>query len=52
MILGGNQSDEVSIIPFSESRVLGYRWPVGYPLPDRKALPLLRSDGRVSTNEA
>lgn len=27
MILGGNQGDKVSILPFPESMVLGYRWP-------------------------
>ena len=27
MILGGNQSNQVNIIPYSKSRVLTYRWP-------------------------
>lgn len=53
MVLGGNQGDAVNIKPFSRDRVLGYRWPTnGGPLPVRYALPLLTSDGKVSTNEA
>lgn len=51
MVLGGNQGDAVNIKPFGRDRVLGYRWPDGMPLPD-SALPVLRSDGRLSTNEA
>lgn len=51
MVLGGNQGDAVSIRPFDRERVLGYRWPEGVPIPE-EALPLLRSDGRLSTNEA
>jgi uncharacterized protein (TIGR02594 family) len=53
MVLGANQKNTVSIAPFSEDRVLGYRWPTGFlPLPQRYDLPVLDSDGRVSTNEA
>lgn len=54
MVLGGNQSDAVNIKPFSKSRVLGYRWCGTQPLPatHRFALPVLASDGKVSTNEA
>lgn len=54
MILGGNQSDEVNIMPFDNARLLGCRW-LGtqpYPNANRYNLPILRSDGRVSTNEA
>lgn len=53
MVLGGNQSDAVNIKPFSPARLLGYYWPKGVDLP--AAYPhvrTLRSDGRVSTNEA
>lgn len=32
-LLGGNQGDAVSSALFSKSRVLGYRWPSGIPLP-------------------
>ncbi len=52
MVLGGNQSDAVNIKPFSVSRVVGYRWPSIFPNPQRFDLPILNSDGRVSTNEA
>lgn len=52
MVLGGNQGDAVNIKPFAVSRVLGYRWPSIAPTPERYNLPLLNSDGRVSTNEA
>lgn len=54
MVLGGNQSDKVSIAPFSTSRLLGYRWPAGEPLPGELRAPnkVVKSDGKVSTNEA
>lgn len=52
MVLGGNQGNRVSIAPFSNARVLGYRWPNIAPRPERFVLPLLDSDGRVSTDEA
>lgn len=32
-LLGGNQGDKVSMAWFPASRVLGYRWPVGVPVP-------------------
>jgi uncharacterized protein (TIGR02594 family) len=52
MILGGNQGDEVNIRPFARSRVVAYRWPGTAPKPERFTLPVLSSDGKVSTNEA
>lgn len=52
MVLGGNQSDGVNIKPFARNRVVGYRWPSVWPAEHRFNLPLLTSDGRVSTNEA
>lgn len=54
MILGGNQGDTVSIVPFDKGRVLGYRWcgTQAHPAPHRYDLSLLASNGRVSTNEA
>lgn len=52
MVLGGNQSDKVSIVPFDTARVLGYRWPGIWPYDERFVLPLLDSNGKVSTNEA
>lgn len=54
MVLGGNQADKVSIVPFSRARVLGYRWCGTQNLPanHRFTLPILNSDGKVSINEA
>ena len=54
MVLGGNQGDAVNIKPFAVSRVLAYRWcgTQSQPAPHRYKLPILRSNGRVSTNEA
>lgn len=52
MVLGGNQANGVNIKPFSTARVLGYRWPGKWPLPERFNLPVLNSDGKLSTNEA
>lgn len=51
MVLGGNQSNAVTIAAFDPKRVLGYRWPGVYPFPERFNLPLLTSTGKLSTNE-
>lgn len=52
MVLGGNQSDAVTIAAFDRDRVLGFRWPPDTPKPDGgwKTLPTL--SGPVSTSEA
>lgn len=52
MVMGGNQGDAYCIKPFTRERVLGYRWPADYPPPGYYKLPVLKSDGRVSRNEA
>lgn len=52
MVLGGNQGDAVTIRPFDTARVLGYRWPGIYPFEERFNLPVINSDGKLSTNEA
>jgi len=52
MILGGNQGNEVNIRPFPQSRVLSYRWPNKEFAPDTRELPILASNGQLSTNEA
>ena len=55
MILGGNQGDSVSIKPFAKQRVLAYSWPESVDLPPEMGidkLPIVCSDGRISTNEA
>lgn len=52
MVLGGNQGDAINIKPFGKDRVLGYRWPGIYPYEERFNLPVINSDGKLSTNEA
>ncbi len=54
MVLGFNQADAVNVKPFSPHRVLSFRWPAGQALPKTgwPSLPLLKSDGRPSQNEA
>lgn len=51
MTLGGNQGNKVSIAPFPYERVLGFRWPNKEVL-NVSPLPLINSDGKISTNEA
>jgi uncharacterized protein (TIGR02594 family) len=50
MVLGGNQSNAVTIAPFAKSRVLGYRWPADAPPPKTDGLPLLASNGLSSSD--
>lgn len=57
MVLGGNQKNMVCIEPLAADRAIGFRWPPTYThsLPSQTglvSLPLLSSDGSVSTNEA
>tara|TARA_R110000772_G_scaffold143235_1_gene252748 strand:- start:16903 stop:18162 length:1260 start_codon:yes stop_codon:yes gene_type:complete len=52
MCLGGNQSDAVNIKPFSDSRITGYYWPESVSIPAIRNQPILRSDGKLSTNES
>ena len=52
LVLGGNQSNAVTIAPFDTKRVLGYVWPRGPDLPKTDNLPTLASNGKLSTNEA
>jgi hypothetical protein len=54
MGVGGNQSDAVTVVPFALKRLnKGFWWPdsVGNP-PINRPLPVVRSDGRISSNEA
>jgi hypothetical protein len=54
MCCGGNQSDAVTVTAFDPDRVVSWRWPAGEAAPATvgfNALPLVRSNGRVSTNE-
>ena len=54
MCLGFNQSDSINIRALPMARVLSFRWPPGLAKPKTgfATLPLLKSDGTVSTNEA
>jgi uncharacterized protein (TIGR02594 family) len=49
-VLGGNQGNKVSILPFDVNRVIGWRWP--YPATQNATgLPLM-GGGQLSNNEA
>lgn len=56
MGLGGNQSDAVNVRPFAPSRLnKGFWWPDSVALPTEIGigrLPLVKSDGRLSSKEA
>lgn len=49
-VLGGNQSNKVSIAPIAKSRLLASRWPKSFKMSHVK--PPVRSGGAVSVNEA
>lgn len=51
LVLGGNQSDAVNVKAFPTSRVTGYRWPEGEPMP-KGPLPVLTASVAMSRNEA
>lgn len=51
-ILGGNQSDSVSVARISKDRLLGYRWPLTAPLPVVSELPMSTISASVTSNEA
>ena len=57
MILGGNQGNQVSIVPFDVSRVNSYVWPArkdgtfAYPDPVRYSLPIVDSFGVPSSKD-
>lgn len=52
MVLGGNQADAVNIKAFDPARVVGYRFPSGIARSPHSELPLLASNGELSSNEA
>lgn len=55
MCCGGNQSDAVTVAAFDPDRVVSWRWPSDVPPPGStgfNTLPLVKSNGQVSTNEA
>lgn len=51
LVLGGNQSNAVSVAAFPRSRVLGYRWPAAEPMPGWN-VELPAAIAAVSTSEA
>lgn len=50
IILGGNQGNQVSVLPFDMDRVLGYRMPFGFST--GTTLPFVSNASAVSENEA
>lgn len=50
-ILGGNQSNSVSIARIAKDRLLGYRWPSSYVLPT-ETLAMTTINASITTNEA
>jgi uncharacterized protein (TIGR02594 family) len=50
-VLGGNQSNAVTVTRISKSRLLGYRWPSTVPLPTTGRVSA-SATGKVSENEA
>lgn len=51
LVLGGNQGDKVSVAPFEQFRVVGYRWPLLVPI-HIEPLPVYANGQPSSTNEA
>jgi uncharacterized protein (TIGR02594 family) len=51
-VLGGNQSNAVTIARIAKARLLGARWPETYPRPITTRLPRMGAAGQLSTNEA
>lgn len=51
-ILGGNQSDSVSVARIAKDRLLGYRWPTTAPDVPTGKLALSTINASVTTNEA
>jgi uncharacterized protein (TIGR02594 family) len=50
-VLGGNQSDTISVVPLGADRLLGARWPTTAFLPARPERPVMIG-GKLSINEA
>lgn len=51
-VLGGNQSDAITIARLDKGRLLGMRWPATYPKPATDRVLLSAAGAPVSTNEA
>lgn len=50
-VLGGNQSNKVTVAKFDKSRVTSYRWPNGVPI-STETLAVVETGTNFSTNEA
>lgn len=50
-ILGGNQSNQVSVTKIAMTRMIDSRWPLTAPMPNVFQLPTMK-DGKLSINEA
>jgi len=51
-VLGGNQSNAITIARLDKARALGFRWPAKFPLPNGGPVHLAKSGAALSTNEA
>jgi uncharacterized protein (TIGR02594 family) len=51
LVIGGNQGNMVSIVPFDRARVAGYRMPAGVPV-SLAPLQIIASNATSSENEA
>jgi len=51
-VLGGNQSNAVTVARIAKTRLLGARWPATFPRPITPRLPRIGAGGKLSTNEA
>jgi uncharacterized protein (TIGR02594 family) len=50
LILGGNQGNQVSVMPFDTTRVLGYRMPFGFST--STLLPIISNESASSESES
>ena len=50
-VLGGNQSNAVTVARVAKARLLGARWPDTFPRPPSTHLPRMTRDGQISSNE-
>jgi hypothetical protein len=50
-VLGGNQSNAVTVARIAKTRLLGARWPATFARPSALHLPRMTVGGALSTNE-
>ncbi len=51
-VLGGNQSDAVTVARVAKTRLVGFRWPASVPLRPAAPAVAMRADAPLSANEA